>query len=283
LAYTKREFHGPRLSARALSDRWDRAVSASRHFRHEGVTVTDLHYRRVVRQLLARWVPPASVGRVLKLDLYNEATGTTHAGYFVESGARVTGLDISFTIAAKAAAKCAASVRALQGDVRDLPFRTGAFDVVFSLGTLEHVQEPDQPVVIAELFRVLRPGGVCILAVNNRHSLWLTPLLFELLELTGLVRNEWSYEPTYAPAHLRRLFGEAGFAQIRGDGTLLFPKWLRVFDMWSAARGGPAFAAVNRLKDLALAPVASAVERLERWGGLNRFADQTVTVGVKPC
>jgi ubiquinone/menaquinone biosynthesis C-methylase UbiE len=42
--------------------------------------------------------------------------------------------------------------------VERLPFRDGAFDFVFSQAVLEHVQHPH--VAVAEMQRVLRPGGL---------------------------------------------------------------------------------------------------------------------------
>ena len=283
MAYTKREFLGPSFSARDLSRRWDQLVLESEHFRKANPTVTDLHYRRVVRNLLQRWVPRPKGLRVLKLDLYNEATGTSHAGHFVEGGARVVGVEISFEIARQACRRCGSDVLAAQGDVRELPFGDDQFDFIFSLGTLEHVQQGDQPQAVQELLRVLKPGGMCLCGVNNRYSLWLTPLLFELLEWTGLSRRQWSYEPTYPPSHLRRLFREAGFIQIRSDGTLLFPKWLRAVDLWSAQWHSGFLRPVNRLKDLCFRGIAWGVEQLESWGILSAFADQTLTIGSKPC
>ena len=249
---SKREFRGARLGGHDLSRRWDAAAAASDHFRSTAPRITDAHYRRVVRQLLARWFPDVRGWRVLKLDLYNEATGTAHTGYFTEGGATLVGIDISWRIARQAADRDRPPVGIVTGDVRQLPFADGSFDAIFSLGTLEHVQEADQPAVAAELFRVMRPGGRCLIGVNNRYSLWLTPILFELLELTGLVRESWSYEPTYPPGHLRRLLEGAGFVECHADGTLLFPKWLRVYDMWSASRSGGFFAAANRAKNAVL-------------------------------
>lgn len=46
-------------------------------------------------------------------------------------------------------------------DLAQLPFRTGAFDAAVNIVTLEHVREPAQ--VIAEIARVLRPGGRLLL------------------------------------------------------------------------------------------------------------------------
>jgi ubiquinone/menaquinone biosynthesis C-methylase UbiE len=53
------------------------------------------------------------------------------------------------------------------GDARRLPFRDGSFGVVFCNSLLEHV--PDWRLVLAELARVLAPGGVLVVYTTNRH------------------------------------------------------------------------------------------------------------------
>ncbi len=53
------------------------------------------------------------------------------------------------------------------GDARRLPFPDGAFDVVFCNSLLEHV--PAWRAVLAEIGRVLEPGGVAIVYTTNRH------------------------------------------------------------------------------------------------------------------
>jgi SAM-dependent methyltransferase len=49
----------------------------------------------------------------------------------------------------------------VQGDVCELPFRAGVFDAVVNIQVLEHIKEPH--VCIAEMARVLKPGGQLIL------------------------------------------------------------------------------------------------------------------------
>ena len=51
-------------------------------------------------------------------------------------------------------------VEILDGDLRDLPFDDGAFDVVLSSLVLHNVQERDErEAALSELARVLSPGG----------------------------------------------------------------------------------------------------------------------------
>jgi SAM-dependent methyltransferase len=54
-------------------------------------------------------------------------------------------------------------IRTVVADVRDLPFEVGEFDVIIAAEVLEHI--PDDGAAIAELCRVLRPGGLLAVTV----------------------------------------------------------------------------------------------------------------------
>lgn len=54
------------------------------------------------------------------------------------------------------------------GDLCDLPFNNGSFDIVASFNTLEHVT--DVPKVLAESLRVLKPGGLLLIHSPNLLS-----------------------------------------------------------------------------------------------------------------
>jgi ubiquinone/menaquinone biosynthesis C-methylase UbiE len=56
-------------------------------------------------------------------------------------------------------------VDAREGDVQDLPFGDEAFDVVAALWMLYHVPDVDR--AIAEIRRVLRPGGLFVAVTNG--------------------------------------------------------------------------------------------------------------------
>lgn len=90
-------------------------------------------------------------------------------GHF-PAGLHLTLADQSDGMVAEAVGRCTplglASVTGQQADVAALPFADGSFDVVIAMHMLYHV--PDQAKAVAELHRVLKPGGT--LAVTNNGA-----------------------------------------------------------------------------------------------------------------
>ena len=86
-------------------------------------------------------------------------------------GAHLTAADFSPAAVRMAARRLEphADAEALVADIEAIPFDRGTFDVVISLDTLEHM--PNPTLAVAELVRVLRPGGKLILTTNNYVSL----------------------------------------------------------------------------------------------------------------
>jgi SAM-dependent methyltransferase len=71
------------------------------------------------------------------------------------------------------------------GTVVDARFADGAFDVVTMVGVFEHV--PNPLATLAEIVRVLRPGGILVVQVPNAN--------FNLLR--GRIRPSWFYVGTH--------------------------------------------------------------------------------------
>ncbi len=111
----------------------------------------------VLGDAFARWLAPG--GRVLEAGC--------GFGYWVsilaERGYRAYGLDYS-QVALRTGRERLRDVDLLLGNILRMPFPEGAFDGIVSLGVVEHFEEgPDA--ALRELRRVLRPGGMLLLAV----------------------------------------------------------------------------------------------------------------------
>ena len=81
----------------------------------------------------------------------------------VGDSGRVVGLDTSSDQLESAGALCAglSAVELREGDATDLPFEDASFDSLASIQMLEYV--PDVDAAIAEIRRVLKPGGKAVL------------------------------------------------------------------------------------------------------------------------
>lgn len=102
----------------------------------------------------------------------------------------VTGLDISDGMLEKARRNCAdcPQVRLVKGDSETLPFPDDSFDLVTCVHSFHHY--PHQQQVVAEMHRVLRPGGQVIIVDGDRDRWW-GWLVFDLVVTTieGLVHH----------------------------------------------------------------------------------------------
>src|SRR4051812_47624651 len=146
----------PNLRERQRRD-WDRIAASVRDF---AAAPSTLYYRRCEMALITHAVGELKSKRVLKLDLWNEAFNTRILDWMRSQGAEVTGLDLSRVVAHKArrtSVARGAPLPLLRADTRELPSPADSFDVVYTMGTIEHIDE--YPQSLAEIHRVLRPGG----------------------------------------------------------------------------------------------------------------------------
>ena len=181
-------------------------------------------WRRCSDAVHALWLDHVAANlrgmRILKTDLFDEAFGDGLAGWFERRGNHVVACDLAFSTA-RGAVKRRASISAVVADIRRLPFQGGAFDCVFSDSTLDHFDEEAEIVrSFEELDRVLRPGGILLLTMDNpRHPLVrlrnLRPRFWQRL---GVV--PYAVGATCNAGRLGQLLESAGF-EVRESGTIM--------------------------------------------------------------
>src|SRR5919199_5749084 len=115
-----------------------------------------------------------------------------------------------------------AGCRRLLGDAERLPFADDAFDRYVSAGSIEYWPDPQRGV--AEAYRVLRPGGVAMIAgpVPPRHP------------VARALAQAWMLFPTVE--EYRTWFARAGFADV--EVHELAPDWYRGTTPYGVAVSG---------------------------------------------
>jgi len=162
-----------------------------------------------------------------------------HSHLLAERGYDVVGLDLSDTFLRMGHTEEGDAVSWVRADMRSVPLRAGCFDAVICLwNSFGYFSESDNTRVIAEVARLVAPGGCFLLDTTNRDFLLTWGVLGQdwsregeahvlrsrqLDPLTGVLHNEVlilepdghrrSYEMRircYTFPELRRLFTEAG-------------------------------------------------------------------------
>jgi len=144
---------------------------------------------------------------------------------FDRIGCQVTGIDLSHSSlqAAKThASSSGAQIRYLAGSAALLPFPDEHFDVVACADVLEHI--PNWPEAIAEISRVLRPGGLFLFdTINRTIQSWLM-LIFGLQQfpLTRIFPpNTHLWKMFITPEELKTQLTHTGLIQIEITGSRL--------------------------------------------------------------
>ncbi len=196
------------------------------------------YYRSCEMALIRRELGDLAGKKVLKLDLWNEARNTRILNWIETQALQVVGLDLSYVVtrlAGRNSVSSGAPLPVLQADIRELPFSSDSFDCVYSMGTIEHMDEYEQ--ALREVRRVLRPGGEAIIGVPHKWNVFLRPVLVKLLDLSG--NYAYAPEKSFSAHELRTAIENAGLKAHRRGGILAVPGALRMLDLFLFSRGVP--------------------------------------------
>jgi 2-polyprenyl-6-hydroxyphenyl methylase/3-demethylubiquinone-9 3-methyltransferase len=196
----------------------------------------DNEYYEAIDEL---WWDPAGPAAILhainrpRVDFYLRQLGDLHGRLVLDAGcggglvarelaaagATVVGLDRSLGslgVARRAVAR-RGSFRPTQGRLERLPFADGVFDVVVAADVLEHV--PDLPAAVAELARVLAPGGrLAFDTINRTPWSWFTAVFGLERVLRMVPRGTHDWRLFIRPAELDRLLRAGGLEAVAVEG-----------------------------------------------------------------
>ena len=135
-------------------------------------------------------------------------------------GGRAVGVDVSASLLEVGRTRAGDqgwSAEWVEADAGDLPFDDGEFDSALAERVLQHVEDP--AAVLREMRRVIRPGGMVVLAEPDWGSLSVDagdPAMCEVVarKAGALVRHR------RVGRSLRRLLVEAGFVDVEVDAEV---------------------------------------------------------------
>ncbi|GAB4405213.1 MAG: hypothetical protein OHK0021_17340 [Bryobacter sp.] len=108
--------------------------------------------------------------RVLKTDLFEDAFGEDELlGEFPVSPRLLCGVELAFSTTQRAQSRFPHLRGQLAvGDLRNLPFRPGSFDLIVSTSSLDHFATVEEwEGALLGLLKLLAPGGVALLTFDN--------------------------------------------------------------------------------------------------------------------
>jgi SAM-dependent methyltransferase len=178
---------------------YDSGVTASSYLENRGPILARYRY---AEGLLRRHRP--GKGRLLEV-------GCAH-GFFLEEMARrgwdVRGVEIASQAVRQARRR---GLKVFRGDLFAARFAPSSFDAVLLGDVLEHV--PDPVLLLREIRRILRPGGVLVVKCPRFLNSWgfravlllaclLRPLPLGRIRLLGLMKIPWHRQAPGRPYHL---------------------------------------------------------------------------------
>jgi ubiquinone/menaquinone biosynthesis C-methylase UbiE len=182
-------------------------------------------------------------------------------GIFLEAaattGAHIVALDLSADLLARARARVAASgnVRLSLGNAEQMPFRDGSFDAAYGSSILHHL---NVDAALAEVHRVLRPGGRIVFAEPNI----LNPQVAVMFHL-GLTKKYFGVSPdemAFSRFRAARALRQGGFAEIKVEPFDFLHPATPGGAIEGVARIGRALEAIPLLREIAGSMIITATK-----------------------
>ena len=124
--------------------------------------------RHIFLRMLDKYLPATANGR--QRSILDVGCGTGTMLHYLSRYGEVLGVDSDDQAVRFCHQRGAYQVRQVGPLPSRLPFEDGAFDLITMLDVLEHIE--DDRGTLRELYRLLRPGGMLMLAVPAYRFLW---------------------------------------------------------------------------------------------------------------
>ena len=213
----------------------------------------ELWWYRGMRDIFFSLVEPCIAGRTISRAL-EAGCGTGYFSHLLQSERSWPMFPLDISTEGLRYARALGVAAPVQGDIRNLPFADGTFDLVVSMDVLVHITRGEEAAPVRELVRVLRRGGLLVVRaaafdwLRSRHSQFV------------------SERQRFTRRRLVDLFTAAGATVHRATyaNSLLLPVALAKFRIW---------------EPLLRAPVASGVEPVAPW--LNRMLYRMLAIEAR--
>jgi SAM-dependent methyltransferase len=259
----------PQASSHEMLNYWNQVYAQMNSFGQAQSTKLRLEGEK---RLVKKHLPRLAGKKILKLDLWDEVRNSGFLLWAGKEGAEVFGIDISSSLTQEAEKLFRKErVRAMlsTADMRYLPFPDNTFDLLWSIGTIEHVNDPS--LVFLEAYRVLKRGGIAIIGCPNRHDPYLSGLVIYLGNKLGFL--PYGDEISYTYGQLESLMKGPGFAILERTSPYLLPWFIRYPDIYLHLKLRPL--------DLLLRPFIFPFFYLNKVDLLLRHCNHIVCVGRK--
>jgi SAM-dependent methyltransferase len=230
-----------------MSPYWDGVwESADLGFEQESDSVWSLLERRKF-ELLSRFLKKTRGA----LDVLEVGCGSARlSAALAQSGQRVWCVDRSpsaLRLARKRVLGLKATATYVRADAAALPLGTWTFDLVASTGLLEHFEDP-QP-IIAEMVRVLRPGGLFYADIVPRKF-----SVLRAFDFLRLKQDPRFFERSFRRSEIVALLAAAGLRAIVVFGAGVMPPRLPIVERSEQGR---------RIQSCLASATAPALTRLD--------------------
>jgi ubiquinone/menaquinone biosynthesis C-methylase UbiE len=140
---------------------------------------------------------------------------------------------------------------AFTSSIEALPLESESVDLITAKHTLEHADHPKA--AIAELFRVLRPGGAALILVPDAQY-WKASVFPQTGRFFVPSQLGWQHHVYYAVGTLSRALRDAGFEVVSSDKAIFRSRkassWRRVWEYirYASVRAGTSIAKCLHLR-----------------------------------